>query len=186
MSFYHFCLLFQLLINFFTLHHDFQQAPCEKSVPSQLHQITDDSCFDCHLRVKRMLVDTHAHWSTNTVVLKSGILTLQSSIRLIAWPRITTSVDRRLLRITETTKWYTNKRFTDCIFTRNLFSFFSFMNVQLVGFYVGAAKKVLGKCGKQWRMSKRMAYFNFFFGRKLLVCPHFVLRQLVARGCKRA
>ena len=29
-------------------------------------------------------------------------------------------------------------------------------------------------------------YFNFFLGRKLLVCPHFFLRQLVARGCKRA
>lgn len=29
-------------------------------------------------------------------------------------------------------------------------------------------------------------YFSFFFGRSWFVCPHFFLRQLVARGGRRA
>ncbi len=29
-------------------------------------------------------------------------------------------------------------------------------------------------------------YFSFFLGRRLLVWPHFFLRQLTARGCRRA
>lgn len=30
------------------------------------------------------------------------------------------------------------------------------------------------------------AYLTFFLGRRLLVWPHFFLRQLTARGCRRA
>lgn len=29
-------------------------------------------------------------------------------------------------------------------------------------------------------------YLTFFLGRRLLVWPHFFLRQLTARGCRRA
>lgn len=31
-----------------------------------------------------------------------------------------------------------------------------------------------------------LLYLTFFLGRRLLVCPHFFLRQLTARGCRRA
>ena len=34
--------------------------------------------------------------------------------------------------------------------------------------------------------SKPPVYFNFFLGRSWLVWPHFFLRQLTARGCRRA
>jgi len=33
---------------------------------------------------------------------------------------------------------------------------------------------------------RKKVYLSFFLGRMLLVCPHFLLRQLVARGCRRA
>lgn len=39
----------------------------------------------------------------------------------------------------------------------------------------------IGQRRQGWRL-----YLTFFLGRRLLVCPHFFLRQLTARGCRRA
>lgn len=44
---------------------------------------------------------------------------------------------------------------------------------------------ILTQIGIKGRFN-RSVYFSFFLGRRLLVCPHFFLRQLTARGCRRA
>lgn len=44
---------------------------------------------------------------------------------------------------------------------------------------------ILTQNGVQSQFNQNV-YFSFFLGRRLLVCPHFFLRQLTARGCRRA
>lgn len=39
---------------------------------------------------------------------------------------------------------------------------------------------------KQQHPCRPKLYFSFFLGRNWFVCPHFFLRQLVARGWRRA
>jgi hypothetical protein len=52
----------------------------------------------------------------------------------------------------------------------------------------GGGKMRRGGAGANWPQSSQgsQAYFNFFLMRSWLVCPHFFLRQLLARGGRRA